>query len=277
MLRKIYYLLSPAQRLLARRVAFFPVDVVETLTGKRSKNIPPRGLIYTGTGDFLEAGQRYLGYFRDFGGVMPDHHVLDVGCGIGRMALPLTTFLTSKGAYEGFDIVDTGINWCKKNISKDYPNFSFKLVNLKNDLYSARGSEASSFRFPYDDDRFDFVFLTSVFTHMIPIEVEHYMAEITRVLKKGGSCFATFFVYGEGSPPPGDKPYFSFPVDRGFYRLLNEKVESANVAFHLDYIKVKLAERHGLQIKTFVPGYWRDLAQKNRDRDFQDIIVFSKD
>ena len=35
----------------------------------------------------------------------PDHRVLDIGCGTGRMAIPLTSFLSKKGSYEGFDIV----------------------------------------------------------------------------------------------------------------------------------------------------------------------------
>lgn len=276
MLRKIYYLLTPSQRLTARRIAFFPVDIFETLTGRRSKNIPPRGLIYTGTGDFIKAGEMYLAYFRQYGGLMPHHHVLDVGCGIGRMALPLTYYLSQDGRYEGFDIVETGINWCRKNISASNPNFSFQLVKLKNDLYSDSGMEASSFKFPYDDKQFDFVFLTSVFTHMVPHEVENYMSEISRVLKKGGVCFATFFTYGKEVPPSG-KSYFTFPVDKGYFRLLSDKVESANVAFQYSYISETLANKYSMKIKEFVPGYWRDITQKSPGIDFQDIIVFSKD
>ena len=53
-------------------------------------------------------GRRFLEQFVALGGLKPDHHVLDVGCGIGRMALPLTTFLSAGGEYREFDPVGKG-------------------------------------------------------------------------------------------------------------------------------------------------------------------------
>jgi SAM-dependent methyltransferase len=274
-LRKIYYTVSPSQRLWARRIAFFPVDLWEILTGTRSKNIPPRGMIYTGAGSFVKAGKMYLKFFRRYGNIEPDHRVLDIGSGIGRMALPLTEYLNAGGSYEGFDIVETGVKWCQENISVKYPNFRFRLIKLKNDLYSSEGQSAGSFRFPYPDDEFDFVFLTSVFTHMIPDEVENYMSEIHRTLKKGGKCFATFFIYGVNvSDNIIKKPYFSFPVDKGFYKLLDPKVQSANVAYDFNYVEKTLGR--GLKLKSFIPGHWRGIEVDETRNDFQDIIVFEK-
>jgi len=276
MLRKIYYLLNPAQRLMARRIAFLPVDIIEKTLRLRNKNIPPRGMIYTGTGDFIRAGQLYLSLFTKYGMLNPDHRVLDVGSGIGRMALPLTGYLNKEGSYEGFDIVQSGVNWCSKNITSRYPNFRFRLVHLKNDLYSLQGKAAEEFSFPYSDNEFDFVFLTSVFTHMVPDEVENYMKEISRVLKPGGRCFATFFVFGGNLVKGSGRSYFSFPIDHGYYKLLDPRVKSANVAFRLDYIEETLARANQLKLQTFVPGYWRDLDKKKVSEDFQDIIVFKK-
>lgn len=276
MIRKLYYLLSPSQRLLVRRIAFFPIDVVETLTGIRDRNIPPRGMIFTGTGDFKKAGQQYLELFIKHGGLQSDHRVLDVGSGIGRMALPLTSFLSEKGSYEGFDIVPSGVKWCQENISRRFPRFSFKLIHLKNDLYSINGKEADGFTFPYPDKEFDFVFLTSVFTHMVPREVENYMKEISRVLKPGGTCFSTFFIYNNFQQESTGKPFFTFPIDHGYYRLMDQRVQSANVAFRQSYIEQTLAADNNLRIKTILPGYWNDLTTKNSRADFQDIVVFLK-
>ena len=42
-------------------------------------------------------------------------------------------------------------------------------------------SHAKSFRFPYQDDAFDFVIVTSVFTHLLCSEVEHCLDEIRSV------------------------------------------------------------------------------------------------
>jgi len=274
-LRKIYYSISPSQRLWARRIAFLPVDVWETLAGKRSKNIPPRGMIYTGAGSFVKAGQQYVHFFKKYGHLKPNHRVLDVGSGIGRMALPLNEYLNEEGSYEGFDIVETGVKWCQKNISDKYPNFHFRLIHLKNDLYSSDGNSAKAFRFPYADNEFDFVFLTSVFTHMVPDEVENYMSEIKRTLKKGGKCFATFFVYGISVPENIiKKPYFSFPIDKGYYKLLDSKVQSANVAYDYNYINTTLSQ--GMNLKSFIPGHWRGIKADETINDFQDIVIFEK-
>src|SRR6266571_3339160 len=44
--------------------------------------------------------------------VQPTSHVLDIGCGCGRMAAAFTRFLDSSGSYEGFDAAKEPIEWC---------------------------------------------------------------------------------------------------------------------------------------------------------------------
>ena len=64
-----------------------------------------------------------------------------------------------------------------------------------NKHYNPAGKlDAKSFQFPYDSSSFDFVFLKSVFTHMRPDSVQHYLREIRRVLKLDGRCLATAFL-----------------------------------------------------------------------------------
>lgn len=62
--------------------------------------LPRRTFVLVGHGDFKKTGEEFLGYFTNCG-LQPEHNVLDIGCGIGRMAIPLTRFL--KGRYEGFE------------------------------------------------------------------------------------------------------------------------------------------------------------------------------
>ncbi len=233
-------------------------------------------MIYTGTGDFIAAGKRFLSFFQRYAGLQPHHRVLDVGSGIGRMALPLTKYLAQQGSYEGFDIVSSGVQWCNKNINTQYPNFRFRWINLKNDLYSSKGGHAAKFNFPYQNNDFDLVFLTSVFTHMLPDEVENYMKEISRVLKPGGNCLATFFVFDNNNDLAGKhKPYFTFPVDKGYYRLLDPRVKSANVAYEYSWMENHLARNNQLTISSFIPGFWRGIEAGDHN-DFQDIVVFQK-
>ena len=67
--------------------------------------------------NYRKTGEEFLRYFVELGDLTPKGRILDVGCGIGRMAVPLTKYLDQEGSYEGFDIVEKGIRWCKKNVS----------------------------------------------------------------------------------------------------------------------------------------------------------------
>lgn len=183
----------PIRRAL-RMCYFLALDGVDLCLGRRNPLVPPRFLNPIGDGSFESVGDEFLHYFVTMCGLKPNARVLDVGCGIGRMARPLTAYLTT-GSYEGFDITPSGIRWSQKNISSRYPNFRFTLADIRNSEYNPEGPvSASAYRFPYEDGRFDFAFLTSVFTHMLPAEVSHYLDELSRVLAPGGKCLATFFL-----------------------------------------------------------------------------------
>ncbi len=172
-----------------QKIYYFPADTIDSLLGRRDELTPPKGINFAGAGDFKEIGGEFLQYFIELGELKPNGKVLDVGCGIGRMAVPLTNYLTDGGTYEGFDIVADGINWCRKEISPKYPNFHFQSADIYNKEYNPKGKyKASEYKFPYGDESFDFVFLTSVFTHTLPNDMENYFSEIARVLKRGGDA-----------------------------------------------------------------------------------------
>jgi SAM-dependent methyltransferase len=190
------------------------------------------------------------------------------------MAVPLTEYLSSKGEYQGFDIVKNGIEWCQKKISSRYPNFHFRQVDIRNDLYRSAGSNAAGFRFPYDKEYFDFAFLTSVFTHMLPEEVENYLSEIFRVLKPGGRCLCTFFILESGEKT--NNPAFLFPFDYGHYHTMSEDSRSANVAYSMEYLKEQLEVRRSFSIQQIHKGYWKSGRQKE-ELEFQDILIIRKE
>lgn len=136
-------------------------------------------------------------YFINLCALQPYEAVLDVGCGSGRLAVPLTRYLNSAARYEGFDLSEAAIDWCRENISTKFPQFRFQVSDVRNDAYARRNTrrlKASRYTFPYEDNSFDFVFLTSVFTHMVSADMERYVREVARVLKPGGSCLTTFFL-----------------------------------------------------------------------------------
>jgi len=275
MKRFLYYLLPASLRLLARRIYFLPIDTYELITGKRPKGVPPRGKIFIGHGDYVKQGEKFLGYFQELAGLKPEHAVLDVGCGIGRMAVPLSRFLNEEGSYDGFDIVKSGIDWCNKYISTEYPNFRFQYTGLYNQLYNTSYKvDASNFIFPYSHGKFNFVFLTSVFTHMMPKEVEHYLNEISRVMKPGATCLISFFIVNcESEDLMINQPtHMNFPINKGFYRLHSSQVDTANVAYDEEWLLEKL-ENAGLKMQTIKYGQW---CGRSSYFDYQDLLICRK-
>src|SRR5262249_53101848 len=148
------------------------------------------GRTSTGSGDIAQfdaIGREFLGYFIEHCGLQSHYSVLDIGCGIGRMARCLAGVLGGSGSYDVFDAVGWQIAWCQRNITPILPNFRFHHFDLANSTYNPGGTiDPESFRFPFAESSFDLVVATSVFTHMLPQALEHYLAEIARVLRKGG-------------------------------------------------------------------------------------------
>ena len=170
--------------------------ILDLIDAARGRDLPPHRLRgFVGDSDFVATGEEHLRYFIEYGKLRPDHKVLDVGCGIGRMALPLTHYLSAPGAYYGFDPTAAGVQWCREHISSRFPNFHFEVADLHNEFYNPRGKyQPSNFRFPYEDNSFDFIFLTSVFTHLFPDAMRNYFSEIGRVLRPGGRSFITYLL-----------------------------------------------------------------------------------
>ena len=233
-LRSFFYALSPQGRRLFRRFVYFPLDTYFKLRGKIFYNgieLPLPGEIFTGGGDFLKNGFIFKKYFIELGKLSKNNDVLDVGSGLGRMAIPLTDFLDENNKYEGFDIVRTAVIDCQNRISSKFPNFSFQHASLENDLYSSKGKSAQEYVFPFEKNTFDFAWATSVFTHLEPDGVMNYLSEARRVIRPGGRFLATFFLMDEESKKCSlNSQYpFKFKIKNTWY--MDKNTKGANVAF----------------------------------------------
>lgn len=274
--RKLFYSLPPSWRFLARRLYFLPVDTWEKWTGQRPDLTPPKGMIFTGSGDFQSEGKRLFTRFKELGGLQPSHRVLDIGSGIGRVAVPLSHYLDTRGSYDGFDVIKMGVQWCQNHISKANPNFRFTYVPLGNDLYRSEGADASNFTFPYPDGVFDFAVSNSVFTHMLPEEVQNYLEELYRVLRPGGRAYLSFFILNEASKQGMEHiPDFHFKHDYGHYRLLDDQVKAANVAYEETFLKTSLLPESRWTFIHQYYGYWSG-KRAIEQPDFQDFVIVEK-
>lgn len=195
------------------------------VTGQRDPDLPPHRYRRIGPGDFRKRGKE-LSDLLVRHGLQSDHHVLDIGCGIGRVALGLTNVLAQEGSYEGFDVDARAILWCNQNLSPKYPHFRFTHANVAASRYNSEGRIApAQFRFPYVDATFDFAFATSVFTHLDMNASRHYLREAHRVLRPGGILCITVFLW-DGTPSA-----FAFPIDRGDHRLTDANDPARGIAF----------------------------------------------
>lgn len=252
--------------------AYGPSDLLDAALGRRPDLVPPRRMIFIGAGDFIAVGDLFLKYFIDIGGLRPDAAVLDVGSGIGRMARPLTSYLAANGRYEGLDIDADGVEWCRRNITPRFPNFRFQRADVYNKRYNPQGrAQPRDYRFPYEDASFDFIFLTSVFTHMYPEDVDRYLREMGRVLRPGGRTMSTCFLLnaesraliakGKSTPP--------FPHAIGDSLTSDEVVPESAIA--LDEAAVLASHAAGgLAVEGVHYGSWCGRA---KHLSYQDIVV----
>ena len=256
-----------------KRLYYLPMDIIDSIFRRRDPLIPPKGIIFTGSGNYREIGSRFLQHFVNLCGLERHHSVLDVGSGIGRMAVALTDHLSKDGSYQGFDIVPSGINWCTKTITPLYPNFTFQLADIRNDTYNPRGGHnASDYRFPYPDNHFDFTLLTSIFTHMLPPDLENYLSEIARTLGPGGRCLITYCLVTPDSLPriqAGDtRPEFTH--DLGNYWTSDPDHPESAIAYQESYIRSQY-EKSDLQILD--PVHYGSWSGRHEHLDYQDIVI----
>jgi SAM-dependent methyltransferase len=124
-----------------------------------------------------------------------DHSsILDVGCGVGRLAIGLLIRNPSIKAYYGVDVSPRAIKWCKKNISPSHSNFNFILMDMKNELYNKEGKGTSpALTFLYGKN-LDGIYLYSVFSHMKHEDVISYLQEFKSIIAPTGKIFFTAFL-----------------------------------------------------------------------------------
>jgi SAM-dependent methyltransferase len=227
-----------------------------------------------GYGGRHNIGKRWLRFLTEDAGLRPGDAVLDVGCGLGRIAEPLIDYLTG-GRYEGFDIDAEAIAWCEENITRRAPHFHFRTVALQSRHYNPGGGKpADTFVFPYESGTFDVVFLASVFTHLLDAAVANYLKEIHRVLKPGGRVVASCFLLNAESEKAIAES--AVRLDRHHFvhdfegcRVWKTESPEAAVAHFEDRFRA-LYRDAGLDLTEIRYGRWvrRAKAQSNQDMVF---------
>jgi SAM-dependent methyltransferase len=129
-------------------------------------------------GDFDVVGRIELAVLRHCG-LLPTGHVIDVGCGSGRLAVPLSSYLT--GTYSGFDVVDDLIDFARGIVKR--PDWRFEVID--------------HIGIPEPDKCADMVCFFSVMTHLLHEQSYWYLEEAKRVLKPEGTIVISFLEFNE--------------------------------------------------------------------------------
>jgi hypothetical protein len=119
------------------------------------------------------------------------------------------------------------------------------------------------------------VFLTSVFTHMPPGELEHYLSEIARVSRPGARCLMTFFLLNEESTKLIDakQGIYNFEAFGPGYRAMNPERPEDAIAYPEEYVR-RVCASHGLPVQDPVRyGKW---CGRETFVSFQDMVIVER-
>jgi SAM-dependent methyltransferase len=191
----------------ARSLAFHAATAVDwpanAINGKRP--FPPLYLRRDvgALRSFESSAGAMLADLKSLCGLRPESRMLDMGCGCGAVALLLRNHFTGPGGFVGIDVDDRMIHWCERHLADT--RLRFATYPYWNALYNPSGDRFMPF--PVDDRSADVVLMKSVFTHMLPDDVAHYIRELGRVLAPGARGIITAFVYSSSYPRDDEFPH----------------------------------------------------------------------
>ena len=251
-------------------------DVVFLRKPKDTPPLPPESLRSAiGDGDFWKTGHAIVDQVRAEVGDMAGMDVLDIGCGLGRVAFFLDDEIGPAGSYTGFDANEDYTDWCRESLGLSPERFSFQAFDLFSTLYNPSGSvTAEEFVFPWPDESFDLLIATSLFTHLEGAETANFARQAHRVLRPGGRFFASFYVLNEGvnERVEAGETWPVFPFVREYGRIGDEEAPEKAVAHKQEWLEDLLIKQLDFELQAFNEGFWRS----NKAPNYQDDVVLRK-
>ena len=262
---------------LARKVYYVGMDGFDQLLRRGDPLVPPRiTALIVGAGDFRQTGRLLRDVIIAELDLKPSEKVLEIGCGWGRVAVALTEHLDGDGSYDGVEIIADAVRWCSESITPRFPRFAFHHADVSNSYSNPSGdSAATTYRLPFPDNTFDSVFLTSVFSHMFPKDIEAYLREIHRVTKPGGRSYITYYLLNAESRAQIAARTASQPFYEEFDGFLSTSRQTPENTIAVPEEEVRrMYSKSGLQIEEPIRfGSWCGTRQCVT---YQDAVVASK-
>ena len=127
-------------------------------------------------GDFEAQGAVQCDLVKHYG-LRRDGYLIDVGCGSGRLAKPLSEYLA--GSYLGIDVVPDLLTYARTLVNRE--DWQFREIDY--------------IEIPERSGRADMVCFFSVLTHLLHEHSYWYLDEAKRVLKPGGKILFSFLEF----------------------------------------------------------------------------------
>jgi len=244
-------------------------DLIPKLVYEELSNIPPNHMrIRVGVGNRIFANHViFVMGSKDFwmhafhsGLCRLDSTIVDIGCGCGRYAHPLRDYRFKSerftGKYIGVDIDEEMLAWCRRNY--DAERFSFYQSNHASKAYRGAANGNSHYHLPVADESADFVFSTSLFTHVLEEQLGNYCQESFRALRPGGRMVMTCFSMDHPPPTYGGRHTFRHRIANAYVESL--EVPEAAVAYTEEFL-FAAAQEAGFRTAEILeaPGDWQPM------------------
>jgi 2-polyprenyl-3-methyl-5-hydroxy-6-metoxy-1,4-benzoquinol methylase len=227
---------------------------------------------------FNGPGYEFVAYLRLLVRLRDNEFVWDIGCGCGMLELALQAS-GWRGRLIGTDIHKPCIDWAQKHIGTGVGGHSFIHMDIYNSAYWRKGRlTAQQWLNGFAETGFDVVVAKSLFTHILPEELDMYLKAIAERLKPGGRALLTFFILSQEQQQMAaqGKNRLSFhPYGKGaecFVR--NLMAPTAAVAYTRSYLMNALLDA-GFKSERcrLFPGVWTGSPD---GLSFQDMVVVEK-
>jgi SAM-dependent methyltransferase len=216
-----------------------------------------------------------------------DMRILDLGCGLGRSSIPFVDYLsTGRGHLVGIDVIERMVSFCRKVIGSRYSNASFYTCAVPESYLPKQLRKNPAGLLPIGEilagqEPFDLIIAFSVFTHLLPEEMDAYFSLFDRILKPDGRMVLTFLFLDEWTRPQirnrvlptmivPDSPN---PVpEPGRLCFASPSNPRAVVAIALDDV-LAMVKAHGFQPEQIHFGSWRAMSSET----FQDVLILQRE
>ena len=165
-------------------------------------------------------------------------HVVDFGCGCGRIARKLIQQIPRPRRYLGLDLHPGMIRWCRSHLQSLAPGFEFVHQDVRN-IGLNPGGTLEQEGFPVADGSASLLLAWSVFTHLLQPQAEFYLGEVARTLRPDGIAVLTFFLFEKRD----------FPMMQSFQNALfiNPEDPTNAVIFDREWLLSRF-RAHGLKV-----------------------------